>query len=213
MVEVFYVIRRGTWQKALVLLLVIAVAAVYYTISNVKESTYPVDGRIVFVEDEHVPTAATEVDADRMNDVDVDRVEERDEGRDGPETVPAMATPILRLPSFDGFRASRLQERSRRMEQIEEILSANDLSDEHRAQLYETLLALSAASELETQAEGLLIARGLQDAVVVLGTQAAEVVVPERITRDQAGQIGNVVARITGLSLNQITIVDGAPAP
>lgn len=113
-------------------------------------------------------------------------------------------------PRFDAFRIAKTTGRSRRLEALERSLERDDLTEAAREAVHAEWLALVERDELEKQAEGLLIARGLSDALVLIQDDAAEVVVPEVIDQQDAGRIGDLIARIAGVSLDRITIVDGA---
>lgn len=117
-----------------------------------------------------------------------------------------------RSPRFDAFRIAKTTGRSRRIEALEKSLERKDLAPEEREAIRAEWLALVEREELEKQAEGLLVARGLSDALVLLQEESAEVVVPEIIDQHEAGRIGDLIARIAGVSLERITIVDGASA-
>lgn len=196
--EVFLVVRRTTWRKGLALLLVVAAVVVFQALTRVKESSQEADGRLVFT-NQFMP-----VPEDREREIGTTPVQED-------AVLPAMAPVASQSnPAFDDFRATRLQGRARRIETVEGILESDGLDDESRASLHTELLSLAGDAELEERVEGLLVARGLYDAVVMINKSNADVLVSQRITREQAGQIGSVVARVAGLPLNQITIVDGA---
>lgn len=196
--EVFLVVRRTTWRKGLALLLVVAAVVVFQALTRVKESSQEADGRLVFT-NQFMP-----VPDDREREIGTTPVQED-------AVLPAMAPVASQSnPAFDDFRATRLQGRARRIETVEGILESDGLDDESRASLHTELLSLAGDAELEERVEGLLVARGLYDAVVMINKSNADVLVSQRITREQAGQIGSVVARVAGLPLNQITIVDGA---
>lgn len=212
-------VERTTWIRGVALVGLIAVAFLFYSASNVQPTSRPMDG-LVFT-NQYFPLIEEEMEERAVIPENVDGednvlhvtapVEEQPSAVAAEPSIPT-AVSLDRLASFDQFRANRLRERSRRLESMETMLERSYITEEQRSRLHEELLQLMALFEKEEQAEGLLVARGLYDAVVLIGSNSAEVVVPERITRDQAGQIGNVVARIAGMPLNQITIVDGAPS-
>ncbi|HLS90733.1 MAG TPA: SpoIIIAH-like family protein [Limnochordia bacterium] len=135
-----------------------------------------------------------------------------------PATSESGAAPLLRpalderSPRFDAFRIAKTTGRSRRIEALEKSLEREDLAPGEREAIRAEWLALVEREELERQAEGLLVARGLSDALVLLQEESAEVVVPEIIDQHEAGRIGDLIARIAGISLERITIVDGASA-
>lgn len=212
MVEVFVVIERTTWQRGVALLFLIAAVALFYALSAPGDELVPAGGQLVF-SNQYMPEigrsdAAEEAGAGIQSELEPEAAEED-------EAVPVWAAPATtregRASAFDRFRIARLQERARRIESLERLLAEQTLEGAARQRAQEELVTLIGAAELEERAEGLLVARGLYDAVVVITGRSAEVIVPEQLTRDQAAQVGSVVARIAGLSLDNVVIVDGAP--
>ncbi len=214
-------VRQGTWRKGLAVLLLLAAVVVFGALNRVKESAIETQGQLVFT-NQFMPSLPGEGPASGESVASAERVgngaragnAEMAELFAAEEVAPAMAspTPSERNPEFDAYRASRLQNRARRMETVQRLLDSDELDEASRKALQDEMLALSEYADLEERAEGLLVARGLYDAVVMINQSDADVIVSNRITRDQAGQIGGVVARVAGVPLNRITIVDGALA-
>ena len=65
-----------------------------------------------------------------------------------------------------------------------------------------------AGSEVEMELEGLLMAQGLPDAVVVLSEGGAAVMVDTVLTEEEAARVGDTVSSMTGMSLEKIRIID-----
>ena len=130
---------------------------------------------------------------------------------DEPEPVElaSMVEPVIvrqyrrnsRIPS----RTERL--RSRQMELLQNIAydgTAARAETESQEQLQQVLAVMA----IETEIENLLKAKGYVDGVAIIDGEFAIVVVPVRLTREEAAQIGELVRSLTGINYDQITIVD-----
>ena len=221
------------WQKGLLVLLLLVAAGAYYLYSRAGEPASRPGASLVFLDPILIPQmpadpdsslgmrgAGEEANADETGDdrpagVPAERVPGGGEAPVGAaidEAAPVLSQTLTRAREFDLVRIARLQGRSRRIETLEEALTRKDLSEAAREAIQRELLSLVELDEIERQAEGLIIARGLSDALVVIGEQGAEVIVPDVIDPETAGRIGDVVARLAGVPLERIVIVDGAPA-
>lgn len=239
--EVFWVIDRSMWQRGLLLLLLLAAAGAFYLYSKGERPASRPGASLVFLDPIRLapdrggaPSAEPEPEAGRgaarsggsdeaavaagaaegveavseeqtgaLENITVDR---------GGEAAPVMSQTFSRAPEFDVARIARLQARSRRIEALEETLGRPDLPAESQEEAQRELLSLARLEEIEREAEGLLLAQGFSDALVVIGEWGAQVVVPDVIAGDEASRIGELVARLSGLPLERIVIVDGAPA-
>lgn len=206
MVEVFYVVERRHWQTgALVVALLVAAWLVF---NGGRRSGAGSGGSqsLVFLpqfqpgEGPAVPAAAR------------------------PESFPSLESPesagrapVTVQPArgglYDGYRIEREKARAREMEMLEALMGRADLTDQQRQASQERLLKLLDRGEKEAQAEQLLRARGLPDAVVVVSDGGASIVVPLLLSRDEVARVGDVVARVVGMPLERITVMDGAKAP
>ena len=61
---------------------------------------------------------------------------------------------------------------------------------------------------METEIENLLKANGYIDAVALVDSDSATVVVPVTLTKEEATRIGEIINRITKVRLERITIID-----
>lgn len=199
----FIVIDRATWRRGVALFLLVVAAGVFYMASKVQESSESGGGELVFrpaPAAPQPPPAPVEVAANSEPAV------ETAGGASG--TAPGAANPLG--ARFEQLRIERSQGRSRRIEALEEALSDEGIPGELREAMRRELLALVERTQLEQEIEGLLAAQGLSDAVVVLRDRAAEVVVSDVLDRDGAARVGDLVARVGGVPLEGIVIVDGA---
>ncbi|HHW10985.1 MAG TPA: SpoIIIAH-like family protein [Firmicutes bacterium] len=132
------------------------------------------------------------------------------------ETAPTASAPerisgaVTNPDFFAAYRLERDRVRSVQAELLRSASTDKSLSENRRAQLTDELMALLRKNELEVETEALLMAGGFADAVVVLGTSGATVVVPRILTAKEAAQIGELVSRVCGLAPERITIMDAA---
>lgn len=200
----FIVIDRAMWRRGVALFLLVVAAGVFYLASKVQESSGSGGGELVFRPEQAAPEPASAP-------VWVAEVPEPAvETAGGVSLSSPQASGSGVQGRFDQLRIERSQGRSRRLEALEEALDDEGIPEEVRASMRREMMALVERMQLEQEIEGLLVARGLSDAVVVLRDRAAEVVVAEVLDRDQAAQVGDLVARIGGVPLEGIVIVDGA---
>lgn len=136
-----------------------------------------------------------------------------------PEAVPASAIAGVldssrylisdRENFFDEYKMERDRFRSRERELITRIMDDPGVDPEVRKKAQESMLAAIAASRKEFEAENLIKARGYEDAVVFLGEGVASVIVKApSLDQANARQIGDAVARATGVQLHRISIVE-----
>lgn len=109
---------------------------------------------------------------------------------------------------FTEYRLERERVRSRKMELLQNTAYDGTVAAEQRLKAQDELHQLIATMAQETEIENLLKAKGYVDGVVVLDEESAIVVVPARLSRDEASQIGELVNRLTGIRFENITIVD-----
>ncbi|HOB22558.1 MAG: SpoIIIAH-like family protein [Firmicutes bacterium] len=99
------------------------------------------------------------------------------------------------------FASLRIQRERRRDEQLE-LLTRSGKTEEAEK--------LTEQKRLESELEGMLKAMGFPEAVVLVGSREASVVVAAVLTELEVARIGEVVARKTGFPLEKITISEGA---
>ena len=123
-------------------------------------------------------------------------------------TLSVSVQPLSRRDSFSEFRWERDRSRSRRVETLQGVITDSASSEEQRIAAQERLLNIMAGSEVEMELEGLLMAQGLPDAVVVWGESGVTVMVDTVLTEEEATRIGDTVSGMTGMSLEKIRIID-----
>ena len=115
---------------------------------------------------------------------------------------------MSRREVFAQFRWDRDRSRSRQLEAMQEIISDANSSNEQRKSAQDRLVAIMSGSETEMELEGLLMAQGLPDAVVVLSETGATVMVDTVLTEEEAARIGDTVSDLTGMTVEKIRIID-----
>ncbi|MGE5593200.1 MAG: SpoIIIAH-like family protein [Betaproteobacteria bacterium] len=110
---------------------------------------------------------------------------------------------------FSEYRLERTRTRSKNIELLQQVVADEKASEEARAAASTQLVDLSKKTEAEAEAEALIRARGYEDALVFVRGDTCDVVVsgPE-LTRSDAEQIGDIVARCLGVELANITIIE-----
>lgn len=203
--DLFHVIERNVWQRALVVIALLSMALVMYWLSGSETDNITVSGTSLFQKwvsrDSGIETIGTDRSADDTAWKPLDT--------DSSSTV--RIEPIG-TGFFDEYRMERDRSRAMQIEQLKEFLQFESLSTMD-TQARNELMRLLQRTEQEIQAEGLLRARGLMEALVVVADSGAIVVVTDSLTQSEAGSIGNVVANVTGIPLDRITISDGVRIP
>jgi hypothetical protein len=116
--------------------------------------------------------------------------------------------PLTKRDAFSEFRWERDRSRSRQLETLQTIIQDTSNSEQQKEAAQSRLVDIMAGSEVEMQLEGLLMAQGLPDAVVVLSQAGATIMVDSILTEEEAARIGDTVSGMTGMSLEKIRIID-----
>lgn len=102
---------------------------------------------------------------------------------------------------FARLRMEREQKRDQQLELLE------------RTGNREALSALAQEKRIEAEVEGMLRTMGYREAVVLIGSDEASIVVAAALQENEVARIGEIVARKTGFSLERITISEGSRLP
>lgn len=126
-----------------------------------------------------------------------------------PASVLTGEEPPERVDSLVDARLARDRSRAQELEGLAALAANQKLADETRAAAGERLVGLTQRQARELEAEGLLRARGYEDAVVFLHLDAGEVILKSdvELTAAQAYAVAEVVARASGLSVQQVTVL------
>ena len=104
-------------------------------------------------------------------------------------------------------RLARDQDRSLRQEQLTAMVNNANVDADVRKSAAEELRTAMKYASLETQAEALVRARGVDDVLVKLTDNQALVYVKAKDAgRQQAVQVADAVAAVTGLKLNAVKV-------
>lgn len=204
----FHVIERRVWKRLLIIGFLGVLAAVFYWAAQDDAlSTYTTRWQEWLFGTVGTPAGSEgRTDHDPAGPQDVAQAE----AQDGDDAVPVLfglgGTSEDPTREFDDFRYERDRADARLLEELFALLEATrgDISEE--VQL--AVVRLLAKANRETQAEALLRAQGLGDALVVVTESGAYVVLDREITQQEASRVGDIVARIAELPLDHITISD-----
>ncbi len=105
-------------------------------------------------------------------------------------------------------RLSRDRARSQEMELLQRLLDDQATDTQTRTRASERLFALTTRISQEASIEGLLVAKGFPEAVVMLEETGAIVLV-EAATLDkvQVAQVADVVYRVAGIAPDKVTVI------
>lgn len=189
----FYVISKRTSRLILLalVLLVLGLCYLYVFPEAQPQQQDLVDGQLMEIEETVSVTAPLQ----------------RTETTTVPEELVEVAP--LRTDFFNEYRWERERSRSRQSAYLEEILMDPTVQPARRAETEARLWHLTQLSHKETELENLIKAKGHRDVVVVLTADSANVVVDGQVDAAQAAQIGEVVNRLAGVTMERITIIDG----
>lgn len=202
--SMFHVIEPTVWKRALFVLALLGVASVMYWVSSTQKEGMVATSVSLF--DKWLASSTAEPEDAQIHDVNtqlslIDGTFE--------SSAPRIRVEPINSGFFDEYRIERDRSRSLQVEQLREFLdSTNPLDTEAKNEL----LQLLQRTEQELQAEGILRARGLSEALVVLADAGAIVVVTDSISQAEAGSIGSIIASVTGIPMEHITISDGVIA-
>lgn len=141
---------------------------------------------------------------------------EQVKGDTGEETVVEMAAELAIYPPsselagvdyFVEYRLGRERARSQQAEMMREIVHHPNTDGDSRREAQEVFLQISKDLAREIELEGLLLAKGFQDVLVFINPERVYVVVKAvKLEADQVAQIGDIVAGLCGVSLEDIVI-------
>lgn len=190
---VFHAVERNVWKRVLLLVSLLLVAGLVYVATESPLTLRPATA----------PARLEEVSGDGTGDAPADDIAA---GGGLSVTVEPVSASF-----FDEYRLERERSRSLQVEQLRYLIESGHVDTEREA--VAELIALLDRTDLELQTESLLRARGLTEALVVIGDHGVIVVVNETIGQSEAHAIGSIVAPVTGKSLEHITISDGVRLP
>ena len=123
-------------------------------------------------------------------------------------TAGAPASTQAARDPMDRFRLEREQLRARQEAQLNDIIYAEVSDAENIAQAQRSLMALMANAQAEATIEGILQARGYEDALVSVSANSANVMLKrEALTQRESAVILELVMRETGLTGGNVKII------
>lgn len=113
---------------------------------------------------------------------------------------------------FNEYRIERDRRRSERVEILREIVNNANSSANMRQEAQQKLITISDVLEKESKIENALVAKGFNDAVVVIQKDAVMVIVPSSgLREDEIVRISDIVIKVVGCKIEDVVIVPKAP--
>lgn len=122
---------------------------------------------------------------------------------------PASTTTTVAANFFDTYKTDRDAARSSQIELLNEIIESSYSTEAEKATATESKAALAAKIEKELILEGLIKAKGFEDAVVTIGSSYYNVIVKDdgNLGSNQVAQILSVVQNETGVDATGVKII------
>ncbi len=128
--------------------------------------------------------------------------------RDQPVTAQPAQSEAVRLDALTRFRTEREQRRQRQRAELNDIIHDAKTDAETLSLAQRQLMALIDAEDAEGRLEGLIGARGFDNALVSVSDGAVNVLVRrEKLTRQETAVILDLVLRETGVSGGSVRII------
>lgn len=124
-------------------------------------------------------------------------------GVEGRDTVSSVADADM----LSSYRYERQRARSEQLEWLRSIIESEKASDQIKSEANKELLSLTRKATLETELEGLAMAKGFGEALVFLFDESALVLVNgPPLSQSDAARIGESVSRATGIPLEKVSV-------
>lgn len=116
------------------------------------------------------------------------------------------------VSSFADFRTERERVRTQELTSIDSIINNENTDTQTLAEAQKMKLELTDTMEKELLIEGLLKAKGFEDAVITISDAAVNVIVKQKdLTKQQVAQVLEIVLRETGdISAENVKISEAA---
>ena len=109
---------------------------------------------------------------------------------------------------FDTYKEDRTKSRESQIELLDEIINSSYATASEKSTAIESKMALQKKMETELILEGLIKAKGYQDAVVTIGSEYYNVIVKgAELTSEQATQILGVIMSETKTDATNVKII------
>ena len=125
------------------------------------------------------------------------------------ENEPASTVTTTNLNFFDTYKTDRDSARSSQVELLNEIIDSAYSTASEKSTATQTKQELQAKMEKELILEGLIKAKGFEDAVVTIGNSFYNVIVKDDGTlgEDKVAQILSVIRSETGVPASSVKII------
>jgi len=125
-----------------------------------------------------------------------------------PTNVTSSSSGLSLKDFFAEYRLDRDRARAGEIQTLRELAGNLALGESGRKDAGSKLMRLTERASQEVQTEGLLKAKGFEDALVILREGSAEVIIrtPSELTRAQLAIIADVVTRNTGVKAAKLSI-------
>lgn len=114
---------------------------------------------------------------------------------------------------FVEYRLERDKIRSEQVNLLREMINNPNSNQNLKSRAQDKLLKLTESLEREMEIESLIRARGYKDAIAFIHQNSADIIVATKagLKKKDVAKIGDIVAKTTGLSLEDITIIEKKP--
>lgn len=125
------------------------------------------------------------------------------------ENEPASTVTTANVNFFETYKTDRNSARNSQVELLNEIINSEYSTASERSTATQTKQELQAKMEKELILEGLIKAKGFEDAVVTIGSSYYNVIVKDdgSLGDNQVAQILSVIKSETGASANNVKII------
>lgn len=138
-----------------------------------------------------------------VKDASKDGDEEKDRDGNKDTDVEASAAGF-----FKDFRYDRENTRKKEVEYMQNLIDNPNSEGEKKIEAQNQLLEIVNIMEKELSIEGLIKAKGFEDAIVIIQSSSANVVVDKKeLSLEEVAQILDIVRRETGQSADNIKII------
>lgn len=139
---------------------------------------------------------------------EVETTTKEKEGEDDEKNVgEAVLTNAQAGDVFYEIKLDREQARAENKEMLTEILNNKNATEDQKNDAINSIMELADYAEKENEAETLLTAKGFSGAVVSMTKDSVDVVINQgELSEQEIAQIGDIVTRKTGVSMDKIVI-------
>ncbi|MFW5980153.1 MAG: SpoIIIAH-like family protein [Bacillota bacterium] len=110
---------------------------------------------------------------------------------------------------FIDYRLERDKARSEQLDIYREMINNPNTDKATKEEAQKKIIELTARLEKEMKIESLIRARGYEDALAYIHEESVDVIVQsEGLKEDEVAQIGDIIVKTTGLSFDDVTIIE-----